>query len=627
VTVVTHCIRDQRAATVCVSHHPCLCFHRGQTTSKFGKTFGALSGSVQQLWTTVAQQMDDNYDKEIEHKTRQMFSHLDHLRFGALETWSPKQKGEEWLNFRGGLDRPYNLPQQHPRARAHKCDAVKDATSFGRLLFKGSQKLEPSPPPLRQTSPQPQADLGKESTVAVAMAQGTSASKECSKFSLNHAAANAMYASAELARGLNSCKTVVSKHSSVKLREYARPPRNASSPVAQKREEGLTDPELMQVLYPAKMRLKELTHQCLSVRVDVLKVSGPAGWHKDELAERLQLVLAVGQDMRILKLTDLTGSALPQAMHLILDGVLSLTPLYVAVHKSPMECDVSSYHSQCAEAKLKAAQDSRPGTRQGARMGSSSWPASAELTKFDQAVPASWEQLCIPLSNSKDVLRKLGDTEGAGEQACMVYAGQDTCLHSQTVRLDALVRGQPFPLEVKLLESELSSHRPCPGEGAAVQDISSPRPADLQARLGREKAKEAKEAKAKRIRRPASQDTEASAHTQTSFATGNPLLRSAPRAHASLQPKKKSQYVSHFTLYSKKQLNYLVFIQKMARGFLDRCRVNKLKGERALKTVLVSRSCALALAATVWPVSLLAMFITLECFVHTHTHTDTHTHK
>jgi len=84
---------------------------------------------------------------------------------------------------------------------------------------------------------------------------------------------------------------------------------------------------LWQAIYPAKMRLKELTHQCLSVRVDALKVVGADGWQKEKLAERLHLVLAVGQDVRVLRLLDLassgTGSGLPKAYHLMLDGVLA----------------------------------------------------------------------------------------------------------------------------------------------------------------------------------------------------------------------------------------------------------------------------------------------------------------
>jgi hypothetical protein len=71
------------------------------------------------------------------------------------------------------------------------------------------------------------------------------------------------------------------------------------------------------------MRLKELTHQCLSVRVDALKVVGADGWQKETLAERLHLVLAVGQDVRVLRLLDLAGSRLPKAYHLMLDGVLA----------------------------------------------------------------------------------------------------------------------------------------------------------------------------------------------------------------------------------------------------------------------------------------------------------------
>ena len=77
------------------------------------------------------------------------------------------------------------------------------------------------------------------------------------------------------------------------------------------------------------MRHAELTHQCLSVRVDVLNVVGADGWHKEKLAERLHLVLAVGQDVRVLRLLDLagsgTGSGRPKTYHLMLDGVLAST--------------------------------------------------------------------------------------------------------------------------------------------------------------------------------------------------------------------------------------------------------------------------------------------------------------
>jgi hypothetical protein len=84
------------------------------------------------------------------------------------------------------------------------------------------------------------------------------------------------------------------------------------------------------------MRLKELTHQCMSVRVDVLKVVGADGWQKEPLAERLHLVLAVGQDVRVLRLMDLagsgTGSRLPKTYHLMLDGILASHSQIISTH-------------------------------------------------------------------------------------------------------------------------------------------------------------------------------------------------------------------------------------------------------------------------------------------------------
>ena len=50
-------------------------------------------------------------------------------------------------------------------------------------------------------------------------------------------------------------------------------------------------------------------------------------------------------------------------------SLLALTPLYVSVHKCPRERDVLNYMSECAEAiaKLNAARDSHPSTKERAR--------------------------------------------------------------------------------------------------------------------------------------------------------------------------------------------------------------------------------------------------------------------
>ena len=120
-----------------------------------------------------------------------------------------------------------------------------------------------------------------------------------------------------------------------------------------------------------------------------------------------------------------------------------------------MERDVLNYTSARAESitKLNTARDSHSGTKASARKGTykAPAPASGEMFKLS-GVHVTWEQLCMPLSNAKDVVRKLSKTGNTGNEAKeeMQYAALETCLKSTTVRLHALACREPFLLHIKL---------------------------------------------------------------------------------------------------------------------------------------------------------------------------------
>jgi hypothetical protein len=280
----------------------------------------------------------------------------------------------------------------------------------------------------------------------------------------------------------------------------------------------------------------------------------------------------------------------------------------VAVHKCPTERDVSNYTSACAEAitKLNAARDSHPSTKDSARKGAykAPAPASGEMFKLigvDElsGVHATWEQLCMPLSNARDALRKVSRTGNTGNEAkeAMLYAGLESCLKSTTVRLHALARGEPFPLQVKLdgtdeslKESEDENHADRHGSSTASV-------ADLSWGLKRECVTE--RCKAKHLTPPVSVASETSNKTGTSgeygemhqeMHRGNGALKcfkgvarlgrstcpSPPKFPRGDRGFKKMIFVSHFSHYTKLQHRSVVHLQKIVRGYNARRRVHGL---------------------------------------------------
>ena len=285
----------------------------------------------------------------------------------------------------------------------------------------------------------------------------------------------------------------------------------------------------------------------------------------------------------------------------------------MAVHKCPTERDVLNYTSACAEAitKLNAARDSHPSTKDSVRKGAykAPAPASGEMFKLSgvdelSGVHATWEQLCMPLSNARDVVRKVSRTGNTGNEAkeAMLYAGLETCLKSTTVRLHALTRGEPFPLQVKLDGTDESLKEAEDENHADRHGSSTASVADLSWGLKRECVIERSKAKskAKHLPPPVSVASEASNQTGTSGAYGEmhqdmhsghgapKCFKGGTRLGGSTCPSppkfprgdrgfKKMIFVSHFSHYNKMQHRSVVHLQKIVRGYIARRRVHGLR--------------------------------------------------
>ena len=264
----------------------------------------------------------------------------------------------------------------------------------------------------------------------------------------------------------------------------------------------------------------------------------------------------------------------------------------MAVHKCPTERDVLSYTSACREAiaKINAARDSHPSTKERARKGAYKAPAPSACEVFKLS-GVHWEQLCMPLSYARDVVRKVSKTGNTRNEAkeAMLYAGQETCLKSTTVRLHALARGEPFPLQVKLDGTDESLKEAEDENNADRHGSATARVADLSLGLKRE-------SKAKHLPRPVSEASEASNQTGTSGAYGDmhrdehggqgareccKCSKRATRLGGSSGPSPpkfpRGIFVSHFTHYTKLQHRSVVHLQKIVRGWYARRRVRALR--------------------------------------------------
>ena len=155
---------------------------------------------------------------------------------------------------------------------------------------------------------------------------------------------------------VNSLNTALSKGSPARIREYAESVFEAASGAARKDARGSKSPkaaqqhvgaggdgpvlafaQLLQAQLPSSMRLQRLESECISVRVHLAPPQSLEGWRDDPLSERLFLVLALGEDVRVRKLVDIKEA---ENVEFVFDGILCEHALYVAVHREPTQYQI-----------------------------------------------------------------------------------------------------------------------------------------------------------------------------------------------------------------------------------------------------------------------------------------------
>ena len=242
---------------------------KSAVTTRYAKAFGAMWGTVQEVASTLKTQEDDMCESELSLEAAAAFSHLDRRTFCSADLWCPTKKGREWLERRGDLDPPYDTP----RATA------------GTLRTGGPlPQLTSASSPLSPLATHQAATMGRPTK---GEGPGEGMLSKAAKFSPNHAAA------AGPSKLANSCGTKVSKHSSLKLREFsaALALETAGGSGSKQGKEalglgaGLSHAQLLEPApAPAGLRKHQLNHECVAVRVQIAAITIVDEWQRIELA-------------------------------------------------------------------------------------------------------------------------------------------------------------------------------------------------------------------------------------------------------------------------------------------------------------------------------------------------------
>ena len=112
---------------------------------------------------------------------------------------------------------------------------------------------------------------------------------------------------------VNSLNTRINKVSTVKVREYTGEAllcKGKTGGNHPNHTHTLTFVDLLQPAIPSSMRVRQMEAECVSVRVDMEALLSLEGFRDDLVGQRLVLVVALGDDVRITKLVDLPEKVL-----------------------------------------------------------------------------------------------------------------------------------------------------------------------------------------------------------------------------------------------------------------------------------------------------------------------------
>ena len=124
---------------------------------------------------------------------------------------------------------------------------------------------------------------------------------------------------------VNSLGTVLEKGCSSRMREFA-DDKAGNEGAGSKGSNGsgraryLSVVQLLQAALPSSMRLRTLERECLSLCVQIAVPSSLAGWRQEPLSQRLFLIVALGEDVRVRKLAEMTAT---EDIEFVFDGVLA----------------------------------------------------------------------------------------------------------------------------------------------------------------------------------------------------------------------------------------------------------------------------------------------------------------
>jgi hypothetical protein len=121
---------------------------------------------------------------------------------------------------------------------------------------------------------------------------------------------------------VNSLGTVLAKGCTSRMREFAQD--RAGNQSDGNKGGGsacyLSLAQLLHSVLPSSMRLRTLERECLSLRVQIAMPTSRAGWRSEPLSQRLFLVVALGEDVRVRKLVEMKTT---EEIEFVFDGVLA----------------------------------------------------------------------------------------------------------------------------------------------------------------------------------------------------------------------------------------------------------------------------------------------------------------